>query len=211
MPDDYDSPWKDIIAANFQDFMVMCHIGIRFPIVKLLDYAGREAELEAVDNLFATVILAHLAAQATRGDARARYEHKLRLTRRLYERGLPRQTIIDLYRFMDWLMRLPEDLELEYTDAVFQIEERLKMPYLSYVERRGERRGIARLLRDQLEQRFAPLSPEVVRRLDEADEDQLLRWGARFADARSLDELFGDAESPGSADPDGAKPDPVRH
>lgn len=37
----------------------------------------------------------------------------LQLTRRLYERGLPRQTIIDLYRFLDLLMRLPEDLELQ--------------------------------------------------------------------------------------------------
>jgi hypothetical protein len=47
----------------------------------------------------------------------------LQLTRRLYERGLPRQTIIDLYRFLDWLMRLPEDLELHYTDAIVRIEE----------------------------------------------------------------------------------------
>lgn len=50
---------------------------------------------------------------ATRRDAQARFAQKLQLTRRLYECGLPRQTIIDLYRFLDWLMRLPEDLELQ--------------------------------------------------------------------------------------------------
>jgi hypothetical protein len=35
-------------------------------------------------------------------------------------RNLPRQTIIDPYRFLDWLMRLPEDLELQYTNAIPQ-------------------------------------------------------------------------------------------
>ncbi|ESQ15366.1 MAG: hypothetical protein N838_08875, partial [Thiohalocapsa sp. PB-PSB1] len=103
-------------------------IGIRFPSAKLLDWAGREAELQASGNIFATVVLAHLATRATRHDARARFNQKLQLTRRLYQRNLPRQTIIDLYRFLDWLMRLPEDLELQYTNAIHQIEEQLKMP-----------------------------------------------------------------------------------
>lgn len=42
-------------------------LGIRFPSVKLLDYASRQAELEAEENPFATVVLAHLAARETRG------------------------------------------------------------------------------------------------------------------------------------------------
>jgi len=182
-------------------------IGIRFPSVKLLDYTGREAALEASDNVFATVVLAHLATQATRGDARQRYERKLQLTRRLYERGLPRQTIIDLYRFLDWLMRLPEDLELDYTDAIFRIEEQLKMPYLSYVERRGERRGLSLLLRTQLEQRFAPLPAALIERLEQADAEQLLRWGARVGEARTLDDVFADEGDDESA----ATPEPPQH
>jgi hypothetical protein len=137
------------------------------------------------------------------------FAHKLQLTRRLYERGLPRQTIIDLYRFLDWLMRLPEDLELQYTDAIFRIEEQLKMPYLSFVERRGqqrgeqigEARGVARLLRTQLEQRFAPLPAEVIKRLEQADAVQLMRWGTRIADARSLDEVFGNGDASPAAAP----------
>ena len=38
-------------------------VGFRFPIVKLLDYAERRAELEASSNPFATVVLAHLDTQ----------------------------------------------------------------------------------------------------------------------------------------------------
>lgn len=43
------------------------------PSVKLLDYAGRQVELDADSNPFATVVLTHLAAKATRGAAEGRY------------------------------------------------------------------------------------------------------------------------------------------
>lgn len=169
-------------------------LGLSFPSVKLLDYAGREAALEADTNPFATVVLAHLAAQATRGDAQGRYARKLALTRKLYERGLTKQRIIDLYRFIDWALALPADLELRYTDAIFQIEEGLKMPYMSFVERRGEARGkvagAGLVVRGLLEQRFGPLPEPILDRLDQADADQLVAWGQRVLDARTLDEVF---------------------
>ncbi len=174
-------------------------LGIRFPSVKLLDYRSRQGELETDDNPFATVVLAHLAAQETHGDAQARYRRKLKLTRRLYERGLSRQRIIDLYRFLDWILRLPDDLELQYTDAIFAIEESLMMPYMSFVERRGQARGVAHgvalVLRGQMEQRFGPLSAETLERLDQAEPERLMAWSLRVLDARSLDEVF--AEDPG--------------
>jgi hypothetical protein len=167
-------------------------LGLEFPSIKLLDYAGREVELAAELNPFATIVLTHLAALATRGDAEARYAEKLKLTRRLYERGLSKQQILDLYRFIDWVLRLPEALELKYTDAIYQIEESKNMPYLSFVERRGEARGFGVMLRGQLEQRFGPLSEAVIARLDAADADQLLAWSRRVLDAHTLDEVFAD-------------------
>ncbi|WP_295588390.1 cytosolic protein [uncultured Lamprocystis sp.] len=175
-------------------------LGISFPSVKLLDYAARQAELETDENPFATVVLAHLAAQATRGDDQARYARKLFLTRRLYERGLTRQQIIDLYRFIDWILRLPDDLELQYTNEVFRIEEGLQMPYVSFVERRGielgeargEVRGSARLLRGLLERRFGSLPPDALARLDDADVERLMAWSERVFDARTLAEVFVD-------------------
>jgi hypothetical protein len=179
-------------------------LGLTFPTVKLLDLAPRQAELEADANPFAIVVLAHLAAQATRDDPRARYDRKLALTRRLYERGLSRQQVIDLYRFLDWILRLPEDLEIQYTDEIYRIEESFSMPYVSFVERRGEARGEARgqvrgevlgtvhLLCALLEERFGPLPPELVERLESADPGQLTAWGKRLLDARTLDQVFAD-------------------
>ncbi len=175
-------------------------LGLHFPSVKLLAYAEREAELEASPNPFATVVLAHLAAQATRKDPQVRFARKLALTRRLYERGFSKQQIIDLYRFIDWVMTLPEPLELQYTDAIHQIEESLKMPYLSFVERRGEARGEARgailgagmVVRDQLEDRFGPLPPTVLKRLEQANAEQLRAWGRRVLRAQTIDDVFDD-------------------
>jgi hypothetical protein len=69
--------------------------GVRynFLVAKLTDWRSRRAELEASDNPFATVVLAHLAAQDTRGDANSRERAKLHLIRRLYERGYSRERV----------------------------------------------------------------------------------------------------------------------
>ena len=68
------------------------------------------------------------------------------------------------------------------------------MPYLSYVERRGEARGEARgaalLLRGLLEERFGALSETVVERLEQADGARLLAWSRRVLTARTIDEVF---------------------
>jgi len=44
-----------------------CSLRFSYPIAKLADYRARYAKLEASDNPFATVVLAHLAARDTRG------------------------------------------------------------------------------------------------------------------------------------------------
>jgi hypothetical protein len=45
---------------------------LRFPVSKLLDYAGRQEELAKSDNPLAQVVQAHLQARATRQDPAAR-------------------------------------------------------------------------------------------------------------------------------------------
>ena len=85
--------------------------GLRFPIVKLLDYAERRSELEESSNPFATVVLAHLDAQATRKAPGERKERKVRLVRCLLERGWDVRRARQLFRLVDWLMDLPERFE----------------------------------------------------------------------------------------------------
>jgi hypothetical protein len=75
-----------------------CRVQFEFPIIKLLDYLPRWAELEASQNPFAIVVMAHLKTKETRNDAVARKEWKFKLTRSLYERGYERQDILNLFR-----------------------------------------------------------------------------------------------------------------
>ena len=88
-----------------------CEVRLQFPVVKLLDYRPREEALETEPNPFAVLTLSHLKAQETAHDPDQRYAWKLRLIKSLYRRGYARQDILELFRFVDWLLALPEGLE----------------------------------------------------------------------------------------------------
>jgi hypothetical protein len=118
-----------------------CEERFTFPSVKLLDYAKREQELEASVNPFAIVVLAHLKTRATRKHPEDRLQWKLRLVRRLYERGYERQDILELFRCIDWMMTLPDALAERFDATIFQYEEEQKMKYVTSVERHGIKKG----------------------------------------------------------------------
>jgi len=121
-------------------------VGLRvrfeFPAVKLLDYREKWDELEKSDNPFATVVMAHLKAQETRHDEEKRKRWKLYLTRRLYERGYGREDVLNLFRFIDWMMSLPEEVEEEIWQEIREYEEVEQMTYITSVERIGFKRGV---------------------------------------------------------------------
>ncbi|HIK51153.1 MAG TPA: cytosolic protein [Oscillatoriales cyanobacterium M59_W2019_021] len=112
-----------------------CQIRFQFPIVKLLDYQPQWSVLDDSFNPFATVVMAHLTAKETTRDRSARKAWKLALTRRLYEKGYQRQDVINLFRFIDWMMTLPAELEREFWQEIIQEEEARRMPYLTTIER----------------------------------------------------------------------------
>ena len=84
---------------------------LRFPVVSLSAWRDRWAELEASSNPFAVVTQAHLRARETAGADEARYRAKRDLIRSLYRRGYARQEILELFRFIDWVLALPEGLD----------------------------------------------------------------------------------------------------
>jgi hypothetical protein len=116
-----------------------CALNLTFPVVKLLDYDP--AALETNANPCATVVLAHLTAQATRRDPEGRARAKLNLTRRLYRLGYDRRQIVQLFRFIEWLLRLPPELEERTWHEIRAFEEAETMTYVTYGERIGLERG----------------------------------------------------------------------
>ena len=92
-----------------------CRVGLEFPVIKLLDYEKDWGSLEKDPNPFAVVVMAHLQTIATRQDAKKRLQSKLALVRMLYERGYSKQDILELFRFIDWVLVLPEELENDFS------------------------------------------------------------------------------------------------
>jgi hypothetical protein len=112
-----------------------------FTAVKLLDYQAQWADLEASMNPFATVVMAHLKAQQTKSKAEERKTWKIELMRGLYEKGYNRGQIVELFKFVDWLIVLPAKLEESFWNDLKTLEEERKMPFVTSVERIGYQRG----------------------------------------------------------------------
>ena len=110
----------------------------------MLDYIDRWEELEKSDNPFAVIVMAHLKTQDTRHDDQERKIWKFYLVRRLYECGYQREDVINLLHFIDWLMRLPEDIEESFWAEMRQYEEGKKMEYVSSVKESESKKEFSR-------------------------------------------------------------------
>ena len=117
-----------------------CELRFKFPTIKLIDYNSRWAELEADSNPFALVVMAHLKAQKLKKPSE-RMSWKLILIKMLYERGYERQEIIKLFRFIDWLISLPVELEPEFRQELDKLQEEKAMPYVTSIERLAKEEG----------------------------------------------------------------------
>jgi hypothetical protein len=120
-----------------------CETGIKFLAVKLLDYAKDLEALEKNENPFAALVLAHLQTLATQGNPLNRRQWKLRVVKGLYERNWTEEDVGQLFRLIDWMMDLPEELEEQFHQDISQFEEEKTMPFVTYAERRGMAQGIA--------------------------------------------------------------------
>lgn len=153
------------------------------------------------------MVAAHLAALQTRTDPNARYRHKYRLTRFLYEKGMARESILNLYRFIDAVLTLPKEFEIIYNSSIKQFEKESEMEYeyITSAERIGMEQGVkeglekgrqenrqilSNLLIAQLQCKFKNLAEPYLQKLNEADVDTLRQWGERIFMAQTLDEVF---------------------
>jgi hypothetical protein len=165
-------------------------IHFRFYTHKLLDYRGQELILGENKNPFAWVVLAQLAAIETKQDSDARFQQKFSLVRRLYERDFSREMVIALLTFMDWVLTLPESLEIRYNQEIQQFEEEHGMAYITSFERHGIQQGECAMLERLLQRKFHQLPRQYLDRLRKADSETLLKWGDAILEAKSLEEIF---------------------
>jgi hypothetical protein len=204
LADDRES-WR---PGHYEYSVLGCKHRLDFPVAKLLDYAERIHALETEANPFAIVTAAHLRTRQTKHDPEQRYHAKWTLTKLLYRQGWQRQRIIELFKVLDWMMRLPTALEQKLWQDIEQLEGEKKMQYVTSIERMAIERGLQRGLQQGMQQgigigesrvierllvkRFGPLSEETSQRLRNATVEQLERWTERILDAASLNEVFAD-------------------
>jgi hypothetical protein len=108
----------------YEEETLGCRVRFEYPCCKLLDLD--RAVLERDNNPAALVILAHRAAQERRRDPVQRQALKWALTRSLYERGYRKEDILELFRLIDWLVRLPQEQEVEFRRQVAEYEAQLR-------------------------------------------------------------------------------------
>ncbi|MCF7992538.1 MAG: hypothetical protein K9M02_19015 [Thiohalocapsa sp.] len=178
-----------------------CETKFRFPAEKLLDWHKRWADLETSPNPFSVVIMAHLQAQASK-DGATRKGWKMRLMRLLYQRGYGREDILELFRVLDWMLRLPPALEDAFIQELTDFEEQAKMPYVTSAERVGHKRGLqegrqegrqegeAAMLLSLIDAKFGPPSDAVRKRIEAADAETLLAWSKRILTADTIEDLW---------------------
>lgn len=63
-----------------------------------------------------------------------------------------RTDIWELFRFLDWMMILPEKFELQFEKAVATLEEAPNMRYVTHIERRAKAEGIKEGIKEGIEQ-----------------------------------------------------------
>ena len=188
---DEDVGWR---PSEYDQELWGTQLFFRFTTVKLLDFLEHQDELESSSNPFAIVTLANLQAKKTKNQTEDRYRVKLHLIRSLYQRGFSQQQVVDLFRFIDWVLRLPEEADKRLLKEIYSFEENQKMPYISSAERFGEERGRqeggASLFLLQLEEKFNEVSDSIRNKVLNADRATLEKWSRRILRADTLDGVF---------------------
>jgi hypothetical protein len=116
-------------------------LDFRFTAVKLMDYEEQWEWLESSQNPFAVVVMAHLKAEELKRKAKERKNWKSLLVRGLYDKGYNGDQVRDIYRFIDWIMVLPEKLGDTFWNELKAFEQEKNMTFITSVEKIGIKAG----------------------------------------------------------------------
>lgn len=149
--------------AHHREEGILSGVAFWYPVARLAALWPRWRELERSGDPIALVVLAHLASQRSRKNPRMRYNWKVRLARRVLRAGHDEATAGHLLRFVDWLLRLPRELQDDFRlrRAVLK-EEIMGRPYVTQCEElmmeeareQGLAEGVVSTLADVLLARF---------------------------------------------------------
>ena len=114
---------------------------------------------------------------------------KLRLVKRLYELGSSRLEVLNLFRFIDWVMILPESLKRTFWDELKTYEEGRKMPYITSVEEIGYERGERSLILRQLNRRIGTIPDRTIDQINKLSITRLESLVEALLDFSAIEDL----------------------
>jgi hypothetical protein len=100
--------------------------------------------LEAQADPIAALVQAHLATLAEPNDTQSLFVRERRIIRSLYERGLTKQTILELFRVIHRMIDLPKELASQFMHEHYQWEGEKEMTFMLDFEREAMERGEAK-------------------------------------------------------------------
>jgi hypothetical protein len=121
------------------------------------------------------------------------------LVKGLYDRGLNKDQVRQLFRILDWMLALPPELEQSFRVELDRFEEERRMPYVTSVERlareEGRQEGLAEGLQTGilalLESRFTKVGAKTARTIRSVREVEQLQGLLRAAThPETLDEVL---------------------
>jgi hypothetical protein len=96
----------------------------------------------------------------------------------LFRKGYERDKIINLFRFIDWIMLLPQELARSFKAELKREEEENKMLYVTSIERLAKEEGKIEKSREYvikiLQMRFGSLTEQVVGAINQIEDLSLL-------------------------------------
>ncbi len=152
-------------------------LSLEFPIAKLLDYNWQD--LEASQNPFAIMVMAHLKTQTTTRNLPERQQWKWTLVRALLSKGYSKDEVVDLFRFVDRMMALPNALQRQFQTELIRDREERQMPFISRFEEIVQEDTTLKTLRENifeiLQVRFNEVPDEMEEMLEDIGEIPTLR------------------------------------
>ena len=137
----------------------------------------------------------------TQNNALSRKRWKLQITRGMYEKGFTEQNILNIFNFIDWVMKLPPELEEQFSVELETYEQERKMPYVTSIERRGIEKGRqegwqeaeSNTLLMILRKRFGAVPQPIEQQIRVAAAAHLEAWINTSLDANTLADIFPEA------------------
>jgi hypothetical protein len=119
---------------------------MKIPIIKIIDYKidqNKKIQLEDSTNPMAMIVRAQLKShEAKKGDDQNKYVIKRELYKECFEAGYNREEARTVFKFMDWVITIPEELQKKLKLEIIKLEEDYKMPYIPTYEREARKEGI---------------------------------------------------------------------